>query len=60
MTHHCVVIPMMVCSASRSLLAVIQPELPVTAPSVVIATGAANVSANHALKPIQKKISHRP
>ena len=59
-THHWVVMPRMVCLASRSLLAVIQPVCPVIAPSVVIATGAANVSANQALKPIQKKISHRP
>ena len=51
---------MIVCLASRSLLSVIQPACPVTAPRVVIATGAANVSANQALNPIQKKISQSP
>ena len=46
--------------ASRSFAAVIQPWLPVTVPIVIIAVGAAKVSANQALKPIQKKISQMP
>ena len=33
---------------------------PVTVPIVVSATGTAKVNANQALKPIQKKIIHRP
>ena len=44
----------------RSPAAVIQPWLPVTLPMVIMAVGAADISANQALKPIQKKISHTP
>ncbi len=46
--------------AVKSLAAVIQPWLPVTEPIVIIAVGAAEISANQALKPIQKKISQTP
>ena len=59
-THHWVVIPRTVCFSSRLLLSVMKPSWPVTAPMVVSATGMAKVSANQALKPIQKKISHMP
>ena len=60
MTHHCVVIPMTVYLSSRLLLRSIHPEWPVMAPSVVRLTGTAKTTANQALKPIQKKMSHRP
>src|SRR3982074_2803573 len=59
-THHCVVMPSTENEDRRLLLASVHPLWPVAAPIVESATGTANVSANHALKPIQKKISHMP
>ena len=59
-TSHCMWMPRKSYLASRSFAAVIQPWLPVTVPIVIIAVGAAKVSANQALKPIQKKISQMP
>ncbi len=59
-THHWVVIPNTVCLASRSFDSEIQPSEPVAAPIVDSPTGTANVSANHALNPTQKKISQIP
>src|SRR5581483_5274601 len=58
--HHCVVMPRMGNDDSKLLLRAIQPLCPVAAPIVESATGTAKVSANQALKPIQKKISHIP
>jgi hypothetical protein len=59
-THHCVVMPRIEKEDRRLVLASVQPAWPVAAPMVESATGTANVRANHALKPIQKKISHMP
>ena len=59
-THHCVVMPAIEKEDRRLVLRSDQPAWPVAAPIVESATGTANVSANHALKPIQKKISHMP
>src|SRR3984885_15385382 len=59
-THHWVWMPSRSCLASSELLRLPQNAAPVAAPIEDKATGTANVNANQALKPIQKKIIQSP